>query len=165
MKRQFRRILPYSERMGIKRLLDDPRINSAPYDSTGDEMGLNWVHNPQASVIVSRTGDSNARKLKSALDAGSPQDESKAYKRARDKRIQLLTDELRKDVVPREPFHKKRDDSTDYRKVVNHLVVQNRDQKRRGMEEELKSLLREREPENPDAGKLTFMREPERIQA
>lgn len=164
MKRHYRNIQPYSVRMNLKRLLDDPRLNSTPYDSSGDESGLGWVHSPQSSLVSSRTGDINTRRMKEALDAGSPQDESKAYKRARDKRITELSEHLRKDTVPRELFHKKREDATEYHKVVKGLVVQGQDRTRRQQEDELKSLLRERDPDNRDAGKLTFLREAERTQ-
>lgn len=154
-----RRTLPYAERKMLESLINDPRLNPLPADSV--EGG--WVHAP-GFVFSTPVADAKTRQLKAVLEAGSPQDESPQYKRWRDRRIKQLEGRLIRDTIPYDQFHMKRDDTKDYKKVVDGLVKQNADPERKAAEEELKSLLRERDPENPDAGKLTYLRQDRRIQ-
>ncbi len=105
------------------------------------------------------------RRLQGIMDAGAPRVSNRAQKVARDREIRGLEEELRKDVIPRQHYDLKRQDSTDYNKVVSTLAGQMTDPRRRAKEDRLKNLRREREPEDPNAGKITDLREDRRIAA
>jgi hypothetical protein len=127
--------------------------------------GQIWYQAPHNQHLDPVELAAKRRRIEAAIAAGSPQDEKKQYRAWRDKRISELEEELRKDTVPMGHFHLKRDDTKDYEKVKNELVKQLSDPKRRAREEELKNLRRERDPENPSAGKITDLREEKEIKA
>ena len=156
-----RRILTVVERNSLKAQLGAGPLGLDPADVGVGEV---WYQNPQDHTLNPVEVATKKARIKAILDAGSPQDESGAYKRKRDTRIKALEEDLRKDAIPHNHYHLKRQDSTDYNRVVKTLTSQLTDPVRRAKEDELKNLLRERESEDPDAGKLTFLRENRRIQ-
>lgn len=159
MRHQARRILPFAEREQLRNRVYNPALNESPADLASPDQ---WVHAPGGRVNEAEAKAKDAR-MKAILDAGSPHDESPSYKRWRDRRILELEDRLRKDVVPLNVFHMKRQDSSAYRDVVSTLRSQIQNPDRVSMEQELQSLRREREPENPSAGKLSDLREERKI--
>lgn len=156
---QARHILPLSERMTLRSRAYDWSVNDQPADLVGPGQ---WVHAPSQRVNQAEA-DAKTGRYKAILDAGSPQDESPAYKRWRDRRVKELEERLGKDVIPREVFHMKREDSTAYRNVVQGVRKQMQDPNRLAMETELQNLRREREPDDAEAGKLSYLREDRRI--
>lgn len=121
--------------------------------------GDQWYIAPNINPLNPVELESKKRRIRAELEAGSPHDESPAYKRKRDRRIRELEESLKKDVIPHNFYHLKRQDSKDYHKVVKEIVSQTSNQNRLAMEDELKNLRRERENDDPDAGKLTYLRE------
>lgn len=124
-----------------------------------------WYQSPHDQPLNPVELAAKRRRVQGILDAGSPQDESRKHKVARDQRIRELEEDLRKDVVPSNFYHLKRQDTNDYNKVVTTLASQMTSPRRRAAEDELKNLRREREPEDPNAGKLSDLREARRITA
>ncbi len=159
MKYKARHILPLSERQTLRSRVYDPSQNDQPADIVGPGQ---WVHAPNQRVNQAEA-DAKTGRYKAALDAGSPQDESPAYKRWRDKRVKELEERLAGDVIPRNAFHMKREDSTTYRKIVQGVRGQMQDPNRQAAEAELQNLRREREPDDAEAGKLSYLREDRRI--
>lgn len=159
MRFRARNILPLSQRQILRARVYNPAVNDQTADIVGPDQ---WVHTPYARVNKAEA-DAKTMRYKSVLDAGSPQDESPAYKRWRDKRVKELEERLGKDVIPRDTFHMKREDSTAYRNVVGTLKNQMQDSDRQSAETELQNLRREREPEDAEAGKLSYLREDRRI--
>lgn len=155
----YRRILPHSERAGLRARIEDPRINPQMADSV--EGG--FVHSPAAAYTDQRMADAETKRLKHLLDAGSPQDESKQYKKARDREIAQLEDAIRRKMVPTRQFKAVRSDSSEYHKTVKHLTTINEDPTLNAQKQRLQSLLRERDPENPRAGSLEYLRDDRRI--
>lgn len=160
MRHQARRIYSYSEREQLKARVYNKALNEQPCDL--DNSPNEWVHAPGGRVSQAEANAKDAR-MKAILEAGSPHDESLSYKRWRDRRMKELEESLRKDVVPLNVFHMKREDSTTYRSVVGTIKEQMNNPQRSAMERELQSLRREVEPENPEAGKLSDLREDRRI--
>ena len=159
MRHQARKILSYSEREQLRERVYNPALNESPADLVTPSQ---WVHAPGGRVNENEAKAKDAR-LKYILDAGSPQDESPSYKRWRDRRVKELEESLRKDVVPMNVFHMKRDESSAYQKVVGAIRDQINNPQRVSMERELQSLRREMDPQNPTAGKLSDLREDRRI--
>lgn len=159
MKYQARHILPLSERQVLRSRVYDPSQNDQPADIVGPGQ---WVHAPNQRVNQAEA-DAKTSRYKAALDAGSPQDESRGYKAWRDRRIKELDERLGKDVIPHNSFHMKREDSSSYRSVVQGVRKQMQDPSRQAAEAELQNLRREREPDDAEAGKLSYLREDRRI--
>ncbi len=157
-----RRILTVAERQQFQAELG---VGALGLDASDVAPGGVWYESPHDQPLNPVELAAKRRRTQAILDAGSPHDESRSYKAARDKRIRLLEEELRKDVIPSNHFHLKRQDTTDYNKVVTTLVGQMSSKRRREIEDELKNLRREREPDDPNAGKLVDLREDRRITA
>jgi hypothetical protein len=157
-----RRILTTTERDQLR-----AELGEGPLGVGASDVGVGdvWYQNPRDSNHDPVVTAQKRKRLQAILDAGSPHDETAAYRRARDKEIREIEEELRKDVVPAQHFHLKRADSKDYHKVVDTLVDQARNQRRRQLEDRLKNLRREREPDDPNAGKIVDLREDRRIVA
>jgi hypothetical protein len=100
-----------------------------------------------------------ADRIKKALDEGSPHDLTPAERRERDKEIRRLEEELGRDMVPGRYHGMKAQDTKDYHKVVNELVVQMSDPARNQKIERLKNLRRERDADNPNAGNIENLRQ------
>ena len=160
--RQKSRVLTATERDNLRAQLGDGPLGIAPADVG---YGNVWYQAPHAQPLNPVEVAAKRAGIKAFLEAGTPQDEKRSYKMRRDKRIRDLEEALRKDVIPTSFYHLKRDTTKDYEKVVTTLVDQMRSPERRRKEDELKNLLREREPENPNSGKLTYLRDDRRIQA
>lgn len=150
-----RRILTATERKNLERQLSDGGLSPMPFDITTG----GWYPASASGMINPVEAKNRAMRIKKFVEEHSPQDESKAYKRSRDARIAQLEETLKKDTVPRQYVHLKRQDSKDYHKVVSTIVSQLENPQRRAMEDELKDLRRERDPEDPNAGVLTYLRE------
>lgn len=163
--RQKSRILTATERGNLKAQLGDGPLGIAPADIGYGMTGLSWYQAPHAQPLNPIEVAAKKARVQAILDAGSPHDEKRHYRAWCDKRIHELEDELRKDVIPTSFYQMKRNTTKDYDKVVKTLVEQMQDVNRKSKENELKNLLREREPDDPDAGKLTYLRDDRRIQA
>ena len=159
----YRRILPFSERAGIRARLENPALSPLPADSV--ENG--FIHAPQAAWqdpgVANPATNPEFRRLKKILDEGSPDDNTPKHKRAVEKEIRELEGVIRPHMAPRDFFQMKREDSKDYDKVVQHQVTSNADPTLGAMKQRLQSLLRERYPQNPKAGSLEYLREDGRI--
>ena len=158
--RNQRRILTYSERMGLQQQLGNGPLGIGPADVG---VGGQWYQSPHELPLDPVRLKAKQARLKRELEEGSPQDNSRAYKLKRDREIKLLEEELRKDVIPRDYYHMKRQDSKDYDKVVKELAGQMTDPRRRAMEDKLKNLRREREFDDPSSGKIAYLREDKEI--
>lgn len=161
----YRRILPWAEREGLKARLNDPAKSPLPADSVQG----GFIHAPQMAWqdpgFANPETNPEYRRLKKALEEGSPDDRSKKHMRAIDKEIKELEDVVRPTMAPRDFFKMKREDTKDYHKVVEHQVATNADPELNAKKQRLQSLLRERDPENPRAGSLEYLREERRTQA
>ena len=158
--RNQRSILTYSERKGLEGQLGNGPLGIRPADvGTGGQ----WYQSPHELPLDPVQLAAKQARIRRELEEGSPQDNTRAHKVKRDKEIRLLEEELRKDVIPRDYYYMKRADSTDYSKVVKELAGQMTNPRRRTVEDRLKNLLREREFDDPNAGKIAYLREEKEI--
>ena len=159
----YRRILPLSERQGLKSRIEDPRINAAVMDSV--EGG--FVHAPPAHYMNPLQADADTKRLKRILEEGSPQDdtENRRARSQRDREIAKLEDIVRPHMIPRKTFQMKRTDSSEYNKSVDHQVKVNANSEITEAKMRLQSLRRGRDPDNPKAGSLEYLRKDRRIKA
>lgn len=156
------RILTTNERNDLRAQLGCGPISIEASDVATGNVWYQAPHNQHLDPIQLAI---KRQRIQAAIDAGSPHDEKKQYRAWRDRRIGELETSLRKDTIPRSFYHLKRADSKDYDKVRDEVVSQLENPRRRALEDELKNLRRERDPENPNAGKITDLREEKEIKA
>lgn len=158
MKRPVRRILTPALRKHIENEIRDKEIQlHYPTLQAGSGGRIGWTPMQVDQQNAGATAQ-DVRRLKQILEQGSAHDLTKAEVRERDKEIARLEGRVRKKLVPHEHYHLKSEDSKDYNKVVRALVTQADDKELGSDIERLKNLKRERDPENPDAGNIEYLR-------
>lgn len=156
----FKSILSYNERQNMKRELADleVQLKNGELSAGGWSMGLPRMEN---EADMRR----KYRDLKRRLEEGSPEDLTSKRKRYLDQRIKELEQDLKRTITPHKFYHQKRADSKDYDKTVKHLINVENDPARVQKVLELKSLRRERDPDDPDAGNIEYLRKSRKIKS